>query len=122
MINIFDKTITFLARPKILHSLPGRLRLHLPLLKKIQNENAEWDTMISQYLEQPQGIESASVNLITGNVLFNYDPELLSERDIIQFVDSIISVLMSRRKDISRLEQDDPVEIRKQISLWLDGV
>ena len=56
------------------HHLPGRLRLRSDALKG----NAQAIEEARQHLAQMSGVTATSANPITGSVLLEYDPEIIS--------------------------------------------
>jgi hypothetical protein len=67
---------------QVVHSLPGRIRLHIPPIKKIPQK---WH-LESSYFElakRIKGITKLEVCFLTGNALILYDTKITSEQDII---------------------------------------
>src|SRR5438552_3128255 len=63
---------------QLLHTLPGRLRAHLP----------EWSGQgkrkIETHLRQVQGVRSVQANPLTGNILIQYDQTVTNEQTILK--------------------------------------
>jgi len=68
-----------------IHAVPGRLRLKMPLLKGDTLLAAEVQTAAKQVA----GVESATVNPLTGSLIINYTPEETDSRAII---DGLVSL------------------------------
>jgi hypothetical protein len=60
------------------HALEGRLRIKIPKVKGSAGRAQE----VEQHLRQFTGVEDASANPITGNVLILYDPRLTEQGQI----------------------------------------
>ena len=64
--------------PRILHTIPGRLRAHLP----------EWSGQgkrkLEMHLRQVQGVRSVQANSLTGNILIQYDQTVINEPTILK--------------------------------------
>jgi len=60
---------------EIRHSIPGRVRFHVPVLKK----NIEKGAMLEKELKKAAAIRQISVNPLLGSVLVVYDPEKINE-------------------------------------------
>jgi len=60
---------------KIVHQLPGRIKIHLPLIKGVSVEKLKLlsDRLFADF-ELPDGIKKVRPNPITGNVVIEYDP------------------------------------------------
>ena len=62
------------------HNVPGRLRVKIPILKgRPAGVKAVEDLLLNL-----AGTEHLKTNALTGSVVVNYDPELLSAQQIIQ--------------------------------------
>ena len=79
---------------KIVHQLPGRIKIHLPLIKGISVEKLKLlaDRLFADF-ELPDGIKRVRPNPITGNVVIEYDPNKI---DILVFLEE----LRLRMKDL----------------------
>jgi hypothetical protein len=79
---------------KIVHQLPGRIKIHLPLIKGISVERLKLlaDRLFADF-ELPEGIKKVRPNPITGNVVIEYDPNKI---DILVFLEE----LRLRMKDL----------------------
>ncbi|GHO46063.1 cation-translocating P-type ATPase [Ktedonospora formicarum] len=69
--------IALAEESQIVHSLPGRLRVHLP---HFMDSNLR---PLEVYLHQLEGIQGIRANTSTQNVLILYDPALLDEQAIL---------------------------------------
>ncbi|MBV9229631.1 MAG: heavy-metal-associated domain-containing protein, partial [Chloroflexi bacterium] len=73
-------SVAVAEEPRILHTIPGRLRVHLP----------EWSgqgkRQIETYLRQVQGVRTVQANAVTGNVIIQYDPTVTNEQNILKEV------------------------------------
>jgi cation-transporting P-type ATPase I len=68
---------------RILHTIPGRLRVHMP----------EWEGKgkrgIETELRQLQGVQSVQANALTCNILVQFDPALTNEQAILATVSNL---------------------------------
>lgn len=55
---------------EVRHALPGRLRLHVPALARVDG----WSELFLAWLERQNGIASVRVNRACASVIINYDP------------------------------------------------
>ncbi len=65
-----------------IHALEGRLRIKLPEIKRAALKARE----VERQLKQFAGVESASANPTTGNVLILYNPNAVEQRELIFFL------------------------------------
>ena len=94
-----------LVRPKVVHSLPGRLRMFLPLLKRIGSDAEIPAELISEIIDAIPGVERLSVNALTGTILIEYDRSFLSEKHIVSVVITLGKTAITYR---DRLTEIDP--------------
>lgn len=81
-------------RPKVVHSLPGRVRIHILALQRIPEEMAEHAAEIVRILtETHPHVNDIEVNLPTGNILVHYDVEQASEQQVVGFVERVLDVI-----------------------------
>jgi hypothetical protein len=72
---------------KIVHQLPGRIKIHLPLIKGVSVEKLKLlaERLFADF-ELPDGIKKVRPNPITGNVVIEYDPNKI---DIFVFLEEL---------------------------------
>jgi hypothetical protein len=104
--------------PRVVHRLPGRLRLHLPALKRLAPLQGDATPWIEDCLALPAGVETVSVNTRTGSILIGYAPETLSESDVLAQVQTLSARV---RQNWSRLKHLDPQQDTAQILDCLQG-
>jgi len=80
---------SLLLRPRIVHRLPGRLRLCLPALKQIDHVQREWAFVWRDLLGSPAEIETVEVNLTTGSLLIRYHADQLTEAELLAFLHAV---------------------------------
>lgn len=78
-----------LLRPRIVHRLPGRLRLCLPALKQIDHVQREWAFVWRDLLGDSDEIEKVEVNLTTGSLLIRYHADQLTEAELLAFLQAV---------------------------------
>ncbi len=84
------------SRYKVVHQLPGRIRLWAPALERLP---AEWEHHVPgvvDIVKHGEGIADVQITLATGRVLVLYDPERTDVRQIEQWI-----------KYLGRLAQDE---------------
>ncbi len=63
--------------PRLLHTLPGRMRLHIPGWTRRTQDALE------RRLRQLHGVRSIQANAVTGNVLILFDPAVIDQQAIL---------------------------------------
>ena len=66
---------------KVVHSLPGRVRLHIPILKQM-DEYAS----IAELFESIKGVRRVRIEPIIQTMLIEYDPQESDKRIVIRNV------------------------------------
>lgn len=103
---IFEKVLDFAIKVKVVHSIPGRLRVNAPDIKKIPKEWQVEDENLTSVFLVIKGVKSVSFSYLTGNVLFTYDPEVTDEKKILKAVRRIIQIVISYRKEFENTTLD----------------
>lgn len=63
--------------PRVLHTVPGRVRVHIP------NWSGQGRRNIETILRDVEGVHSVHTNAVTGNVLVYFDPVVTNEQTIL---------------------------------------
>jgi len=107
MLNLKQALLRHELRPKVVHRLPGRLRLRIAALRRLQHNDLDVTEYLSEYLALPAGIESVSVDARTGSVLLCYRPDQLLDTDVLAYVDSLLDLMVTHHKRIAGLHRAD---------------
>ena len=99
---------SWLLCPRIVHQLPGRLRLRVPALKQIGPAQREWAFVWRDLLRGMSEIESVEVDLTTGSVLIRYHPDQLTETELLAFLRAVNRLAL---KHWDRLAATPPAEL-----------
>lgn len=108
-----------LAKPRVVHSIPGRLRLNVPLLKRMGKVHHGSTKLLSVLLKQLEGIEDVSANHVSASILLHYDSKVLSDEEILSFFSSLCRVFLSQKDDLARLLEKDNDIIFRCLKDWL---
>lgn len=108
-------------RPRVVHALPGRLRVHLPLLKQVPSSEAYAVARVTRLICAPDAIEEAAPDLRTGNVLIRYDAETLSQSDVLRYLRGVTQLWLTNQSRLSALPPERYGEIEERLQVWLRG-
>lgn len=89
---------------KIAHHIPGRIRLDVPLIKRLSSVKVEDIPQVIRnfsFITFPPAIIDIQTNPMTGSLTLLYKP---SEIDIMKFIDSLISDMTSNEEVIRFIE------------------
>lgn len=92
MIGIKETLKYSLSKIKVIHTLPGRLRLKIPYLNTVPLEYRKYDDKILQGIKILKGIETLTINYDINTVLITYDISILYEKKLISWVNRVIKV------------------------------
>ncbi|WBW95035.1 HMA2 domain-containing protein [Oceanirhabdus sp. W0125-5] len=104
---IFNKVLDFAIKIKVIHSIPGRLRINAPAIKQIPKEWQIQDENITSVFLVIKGVKEVSFSYLTGNVVIKYDPQITNEKKILKAVRRIIQIVISYRKEIENITIDE---------------
>lgn len=86
MADFFAGILGALVRPKPVHSIPGRMRMHLPGLKHVASFESDALPLITELTGLVPGVESIEPSFISGNILIHYAPEIVSESQLLHLI------------------------------------
>ena len=105
--NIKNHIIKHFIKFKVVHSIPGGLRLKVSNASKIPQEAKEYDKYVVQGLKMLEGITDVEFNYITGSVVINYDTKKTYEEKIIKWINKVIDIVLGDFKLIEENGQDN---------------
>ena len=110
--EIADQVRAWFMRPRIVHRLPGRLRLHVPALKLADPTQRDWVLLWRDLLDGVPEIQSVEATLESGNVLIRYHPEQLTEGELLDFLQALNRAVL---RDWDRLAGTPPGEVPEAV-------
>ena len=105
--NIKNHIIKHFIKFKVVHSIPGRLRLKVNNESKIPQEAKEYDKYVVQGLKMLDGIKDVEFNYITGSVVITYDTKKTYEEKIVKWINKVIDIVLGDFKLIEENGQDN---------------
>ncbi len=91
------------SRPRVIHRLPGRLRIRIPLLRRLEREHQGLADAIGTLLAAPEGIRQVTVSLDSGNALLLFDPQQLTEKEILDYLRGVLEIFLRHRERFAEL-------------------
>jgi hypothetical protein len=76
-------------KPRVVHRIPGRLRVHIPALRQVSEEFQNIVDVLVTKFSFPTGIEQVSTNYITGNLLILYDHTSAEEKAVLEWLSDL---------------------------------
>ena len=112
--NFFRTTYLMFNQIKVVHSIPGRLRLFVPNLSKVPEELKKYDNEVKKFILSKKGIKSVEYSYITNKILLYYDPNLISEKEILEWMNKVWKTVINHSElyeNKSLKEIEDNLEI-----------
>lgn len=98
MIDFKSYILKHFAKFKVVHTIPGRIRLKVSNASKIPSEAREYDKYVIQGVKILDGIENIEFNYLTGSVLINYDTNKVYEEKIIRWINKVLDIVFQNMK------------------------
>ena len=112
---------TILNRVTVVHSLPGRVRLHVPALAHIP-EGAPIDEYTAVTVAALPGITSVQVSRVTATALIEYE-EPVTESQIVELVRSATGQIMAHSERFAAMTADERDRLEERVRRYLsDGL
>lgn len=73
-------------KPRVVHRLPGRLRVHIPALRQVTTEFQSIVDVLLTKFTLPIGIKGVTINYISGNLLIHYDQMKIQEMTVLEWL------------------------------------
>jgi hypothetical protein len=118
LFNVFASRL----EPKILHHTPGRVRIHLPILKKIPGEFHQDTEELLSMTSLIREIDNTSVSFITGNILIHYNHQQVSAEDILKAFIFLNQLVIRNREQIISNPGQEILELKKKLPAILPKI
>ena len=112
--NFFRTTYLIFNQIKVVHSIPGRLRLFVPNLSNVPEELKKYDGEVKKLILSKKGLKSVEYSYITNKILLYYDPNLISEKEILEWMNKVWKTVVNHPElyeNKSLKEIEDNLEI-----------
>ena len=107
MLDIKTYIIKNFAKFKVVHSIPGRIRLKINNASKIPKEAAMYDKYVIEGIKILDGIDNIEFNYMTGSVLITYNPNKLSEKIVIKWINHVLNIVLENINFIHEFGEDN---------------
>ena len=92
--NILKKTYLMFNKVKVVHSIPGRIRLLIPSLDKFPEQMKKYEHYITAIIKLKDGIKSVEYSYLTSKILIEYDKDKLKEQNIVDWLNKIWKIIV----------------------------
>ena len=111
-----------LMKPRVVHSLPGRLRVHIPALTHLPEDMKPLAGKFQKIVEVSSTIDKASLNLRSGNILICYCQKRAKEDEVIGFLNRMLQLLLDNKDKFSGQVRDLDVVVTNLCSYLKNSI
>lgn len=105
--NILKKTYLMFNKVKVLHSIPGRIRLHIPSLDQVPEQMKKYEDYTTAILKLKEGIKKIEYSYLTSKILIEYDKNMLVEKDIVDWLNKIWKIIVDNEHIYQGMSVDE---------------
>lgn len=92
--NLLKKTYLMFNKVKVVHSIPGRIRLFIPSLDQFPEQIKKYENYITAIIKLKAGINNIEYSYTTSKILVEYDKTKLKEEDIVNWLNKIWKIIV----------------------------
>ena len=119
MFNAFKGKFRFQAAPRIVHRLPGRVRIHYPPLTRVSTDWYRFATPVAELVNIKKGILSTDIRPVSGSVLICYDTDLLNVNEVLQWLELMIKIVLKNSPMRVPFSEDILKSLLKRVRIQL---
>ena len=119
--NILKQTYLMFNKVKVVHSIPGRIRLLIPSLDKFPEQMKKHEHYITTIIKLKNGIKSVEFSYLTSKILIEYDKTKLKEQDIVDWLNKIWKIIVDNEDVYQGMSVDDVEKNVKRFFEMLKG-
>ena len=105
--NLLKKTYLMFNKVKVVHSIPGRVRLLIPSLDKFPEQMKKYESYITGIIKLKTGINNIEYSYLTSKVLIEYDKAKLNEEDIVNWLNKIWEIIVNNEEVYHGMSVDE---------------
>ena len=118
---LFRLWLSCVKKIRPVHSLPGRLRVQIYGVRQYPELAKEYMRPLQDEILRLPGVQSASLNVLTGNLLLTYDVRTTSEQVILDRLNEAWASLMEYFRKADRPEMVAPGAVAGVLErVWRD--
>ena len=112
MNTLLKTTFFYFNKIKVVHSIPGRIRLSVPGLNNVPEYMRKYEHYTTSLIKIEEGIKDISYSYITGKVLLTYDKNVTNEQKILDWINFIWKKVIDNEDVYNKMQ---PEEIEKNL-------
>lgn len=119
MFDSFKNRFYFSAVPRVVHNLPGRVRIHFPALERLSSRWHRYSAPVAELVKIKQGIQNTNIQPTTGSVLITYDADMLGQKDVFNWLDSIAAIVKNNVRNYTSLSEHNFESLLNRVKIQL---
>ena len=119
MFDSFKNIFYLSATPRVVHNLPGRVRIHFPALERLSSRWHRYSVPVAELVKIKQGIQNTNIQPMTGSVLITYDADMLGQKDVFNWLDSITTIVKNNVRNYTSLSEHNFESLLNRVKIQL---
>ena len=115
--NLLKKTCLMFNKVKVVHSIPGRIRLFIPSLDQFPEQMKKYENYITAIIKLKAGINNIEYSYTTSKILVEYDKTKLKEADIVNWLNKIWKIIVDNEDVYHGMSMD---EVEKNVKKFYE--
>lgn len=115
--NLLKKTYLMFNKVKVVHSIPGRIRLFIPSLDQFPEQMKKYENYITAIIKLKAGINNIEYSYTTSKILVEYDKTKLKEADIVNWLNKIWKIIVDNEDVYQGMSMD---EVEKNVKKFYE--
>lgn len=107
MNSLLKSAFLYFNKIKVVHSIPGRLRLQIPGLDKVPEDMKKYENYTTSIIKMEPGIEEISYSYITSKVLVKYNLQLTNEKKIVDWLNYVWKKIVENEDVYSKMSVEE---------------
>ncbi len=121
MIDLKERIGDYLLCPKVIHRVPGRLRVSVPAIRHIPAQFNGMSNRLMDKVRFADGIKTVDLNFISGNLLIHYHVSQTDEAGVMRWLNDLYVFLVNIQKRIAKLPEPDRQKAASQVFEYLEN-
>ncbi|WP_294664072.1 HMA2 domain-containing protein [uncultured Fusobacterium sp.] len=112
MNTLFKTAFLYFNKIKVVHSIPGRMRLSVPGLNNVPENMRQYEHYTTSLMKLEDGIKEISYSYVTGKILVTYDKDVTNEKKILDWINFVWKKVVDNEDIYNKMQ---PEEIEKNL-------
>lgn len=117
MNTLFKTAFLYFNKIKVVHSIPGRMRLSVPGLNNVPENMRQYEHYTTSLMKLEDGIKEISYSYVTGKILVTYDKDVTNEKKILDWINFVWKKVVDNEDIYNKMQ---PEEIEKNLDKFYE--